>query len=128
MTVGGANENDDAPRILLLASAASALAEEWISFSMIEGSDLGLDRSSIRRDTEGAIVPWGKGWITAKTMRSEGSYASPGYFVTDCEDLYYVLTVNPQNGSIEDHGAQPLHITAGTVAQQIQKVVCGAAK
>jgi hypothetical protein len=114
--------------VLLLASAAPALAEEWISFSMSEGPDLRLDRSSIRRDTEGAIVPWGKGWMTAKTMRSEGSYASPGYFVTDCEDLYYVLSVNPQSGSVEDQSAQPLHVTAGAVAQQIQNVVCGNAK
>jgi hypothetical protein len=110
--------------VLLLTAVTPALAEEWMSFSMGEGPDLRLDRSSIRRDTEGAIAPWGKGWMTAKTE----SHGSPGYFVTDCGDLYYVLSVNPQTGSIEDRDAQPLRVTAGAVAHQIQNVVCNNAK
>ena len=130
----GSDESEDELRatiqiiILLLTAAAPALADEWMSFSMGEGPDLKLDRSSIRRDTEGAIAPWGKGWMIAKTQRGEGSYASPGYFVTDCGDLYYVLSVNPLTGSVEDAGAEPLHVTAGAVSRQIQTVVCSDAK
>ena len=59
--------------LLLLASAAPALAEEWVSFPMSEGPDIRVDRSSIRRDTEGAIAPWAKGWMTAKTEKGSGA-------------------------------------------------------
>ena len=114
--------------VLLLASMTPALAEDWTAFSMGEGPDLNLDRLSIRRDTDGAIVPWGKGWMIAKTMTKEGSYQSPGYFVTDCRDQYYIFRADPQSGAVEDKGVQPLHVGDGTVAQRIQSVVCGGAK
>lgn len=114
--------------IMLLATIAPALAAEWVSFSMGEGPDLKLDRSSIRRDAEGAIAPWGEGWMTTKTARNEGGYTSPGYFVTNCEGLYYVLRVNPQTGAVDDPEAQPLHVTAGALAEQIQRIVCGNTK
>ena len=57
---------------VLLASVAPAMADEWVSFAMGEGPDLKLERSNIRRDSEAAIAPWGKGWMTAKTERSQG--------------------------------------------------------
>jgi hypothetical protein len=66
--------------------------------------------------------------MIAKTMTKEGSYRSPGYFVTDCRDRYYIFRLNPQSGAVEDEGAQPLHVGDGTVAQRIQSVVCGGAK
>jgi hypothetical protein len=114
--------------VLVLASVAPALAEDWIAFPMGEGPDLNVDRLSIRRDTDGTIVPWGKGWMIAKTMTKEGSYKSAGYFVTDCQKLYYIFRANPQSGAVEDKGAQPRQVGDGTVAQRIQGVVCGGAK
>ena len=114
--------------VVLLASVVPAAAEDWVSFPMGEGPDLMVDRSSIQRDTEGKIAPWGRGWMTAKTRTTAGYDKSQGYFVTDCRDLYYVLRVNPKTGSIETEGAQPLHVTAGAVSKQIQSIVCGERK
>ena len=113
---------------VLAVTAVAARAEDWVSFSMGEGPDLRLDRSTIRRDAAGEIAPWGKGWMVAKTERGAGSHASPGYFVTDCRDLYYVLRVNPQTKSVDDPDAQPLRVAPGAVADQIESIVCANAK
>ncbi len=110
--------------LLLMTLATPALAAEWVSFPMSEGPDVRLDRSSIRRDTEGSIAPWAKGWMMAKTEKGEGSYGSPGYFVTDCGDLYYVFSVNPKTGAIQDENAEPMHVSAGSMAQNMQRIVC----
>jgi hypothetical protein len=114
--------------LLLAVTATPVWAEDWISFSMGEGPDLRLDRATIQQDAEGAIAPWGKGWMVAKTERGEGSHATPGYFVTDCGNLYYVLRVNPQTNSVDDPDAQPLRVAPGAVAYQIQSIVCGKSK
>ncbi len=114
--------------LLLVALVTPAFAEEWVSFPMSEGPDIRVDRSSVRRDTEGSVAPWAKGWITAKTEKGSGSYSSPGYFVTDCGDLYYSFSVNPQTGAIQQQDAQPMRITAGSIAQNIEKLVCGTPK
>ena len=113
---------------LLLVLAAPALAEEWVSFPMSEGPDIKVDRWSIRRDTEGSVAPWAKGWMTAKTEKGSGTYSSPGYFVTDCGDLYYSFSVNPGTGAIQEQDAQPMRVTAGSMAQNIENMVCGTAK
>ena len=114
--------------LLLLALATPASAEEWVSFPMSEGPDIRVDRSSVRRDTEGSIAPWAKGWMTAKTEKGSGAYSSPGYFVTDCRDLYYSFSVNPGTAAIQEQDAQPMQVTPGSMAQNIAQMVCGTAK
>jgi hypothetical protein len=114
--------------LLLLASAAPCLAADWVSFPMSEGPDARVDRSSIGRDVEGSIAPWAKGWMTAKTEKGAGSDGSPGYFVTDCRDQYYSFSVNPETKAIREQGAQPMRVTAGSMAQNIEKLVCGPEK
>jgi hypothetical protein len=112
--------------LLLLTLAAPAWAEEWVSFPMSEGPDIRVDRSSIRRDTEGLIVPWTKGWTTAKTEKGAGSHGSAGYFVTDCRDQYYSFSVDPGTKAIQEQDAQPMRVTAGSMAQNIQTLLCSA--
>ncbi len=111
---------------LLLTIATPALAAEWVSFPMSEGPDVRLDRSSVRRDTEGSLAPWAKGWMTAKTEKGSGPHGSPGYFVTDCGSLYYSFSVNPKTGAVQQQDAQPVHISSGSMAQNMENVVCGA--
>jgi hypothetical protein len=113
---------------LLLTAAAPALAEEWVSFPMSEGPDIRVDRSSIRRDTEGSIAAWTKGWKVANTDKGTSSYSAPGYFVTDCGDQYYSFTVNPETKAVQEPDAQPMRVTAGSMAQNIQTLVCGPAQ
>jgi len=111
---------------LLLILAVPAWADEWVAFPMSEGPDIRVDRSSIRRDTEGSIVPWAKGWTAAKTEKGAGSYSSPGYFVTDCRDQYYSFSVDPETKAIREQDAQPMRVTAGSMAQNIQTLLCSA--
>jgi hypothetical protein len=113
--------------VMLLAWATPAVAAEWVTFSMGEGADLKLDKSSIRRDTEGRIAPWGRGWLAANTLSGEHG-DSPGYFVTDCKERYYVFRANRQTGAVEDEGAQPLRLTPGSVAYQMKEVVCSGSR
>lgn len=113
--------------VMILAWVSPAVADEWVTFSMGEGADLKLDRSSIRRDAAGKIAPWSKGWMAANTLSGEHG-DSPGYFVTNCKDRYYVLRANPQTGAVQDKGAQPLRLTPGSVAYQMKQVVCRGSK